>query len=346
MSKLQTGHRGNTFTLIELLVVIAIIAILASMLLPVLTRARGMAHQAACTGNQKQLSVMLELYVGDYDGYMPRDIYGTGAPNAEWLDQGKGLLMTLQEKYPALQVPADSVYGKDTGWETRLLVADLMSWDDHRIQKCPADNRQDWEPPPSHYWPSTDTPINPTRTPTISYIAAPCWSRGQWNYLDRLLDPAPWGNLPMRRDSLIGRRAANDELLFVHGGGAMYSLFVIRPFFTPQGACGGYWQEMHPGGIPPRTGLDMRGPYPGQLLRDDGTDQGNGGWITYVDFSGWGNPYMCMDGHVEYQKSIWHSDNLWHQWVIPPAATAYTYYPNGQAPWPGDGRAKAQADHF
>src|SRR5437667_1209392 len=78
MKKSRPRWRG--FTLVELLVVIGIIAVLISILLPTLGKARKAARTTVCLSNLRQMGTAWVMYLSDSKGHLPHSFWHQDAP--------------------------------------------------------------------------------------------------------------------------------------------------------------------------------------------------------------------------------------------------------------------------
>jgi prepilin-type N-terminal cleavage/methylation domain-containing protein/prepilin-type processing-associated H-X9-DG protein len=112
------------FTLVELLVVIAIIAVLAAILLPVLSKAKEQGRGTACLSNLRQIGVALQIYVHENEDRMPVLMNFGASTNSPGITNGLPTIdLVLSNHLGSLQV-----------------------------LRCPSDDRQIFERTGSSYW--------------------------------------------------------------------------------------------------------------------------------------------------------------------------------------------------
>jgi prepilin-type N-terminal cleavage/methylation domain-containing protein/prepilin-type processing-associated H-X9-DG protein len=99
--------RRRGFTLVELLVVIGIIALLVSILLPVLSNARKTANDTQCASNMRQLCTALVMYANEFKGKFPPNI-GSSGPAVQWWYDAERIGRYLPK---TKQFATTSVYG-------------------------------------------------------------------------------------------------------------------------------------------------------------------------------------------------------------------------------------------
>jgi prepilin-type N-terminal cleavage/methylation domain-containing protein/prepilin-type processing-associated H-X9-DG protein len=92
----------RAFTLIELLVVIAIIAILASLLLPALSRGKQASHTISCINNLKQWGTATQMFAAENDDYLPKDggFVGNSTNEAWYIDLPRTLRIPTYAEMP------------------------------------------------------------------------------------------------------------------------------------------------------------------------------------------------------------------------------------------------------
>lgn len=131
--------RPRAFTLVELLVVIGIIALLISILLPSLNRARESARSAQCLSNLKQIGQAMQMYVNDHKGTLPpADIFNYSVTvGSQGSRIGNWATLFVVNKY--LTAPDLRPDTSNTAYDDATVATGLVE-PQPNVLRCPSDN--------------------------------------------------------------------------------------------------------------------------------------------------------------------------------------------------------------
>jgi prepilin-type N-terminal cleavage/methylation domain-containing protein/prepilin-type processing-associated H-X9-DG protein len=137
-------RRNRTgFTLVELLVVIGIIALLISILLPSLNRARETANRVKCGNNLRQIGLALKLYANENRGAFPRAAYQPGTTVTPTWGTGYGHTDPFASNW--LGSPSFGIAGQNNDVSAALFL--LLRTQDitSEVFTCPSSNAEKWD---------------------------------------------------------------------------------------------------------------------------------------------------------------------------------------------------------
>jgi len=259
------------FTLIELLVVISIIAVLMSVMMPALGKAREQARKIQCTSQLKDMGTMLELYVTDNDGLMVSSGY-YGEDGGRWWDKlgfyyGKTMGGAGENRYSFKVFMCPTQWNKTTlnklgpGYDTSLLKPDgttdlgpghMYTYNVHF--SCPYDYKTKTKGFYPKYWWTKKSSIQTPSTLPIYWdhdIYTPLSQGSSYGYPHYNLYQYGWakGEIRSLKTSASGPAAnhgKNINYLFGDGHAGGMGLWPYEDTLDSPQPADYYWVKFHP----------------------------------------------------------------------------------------------------
>jgi len=250
--KPNTTKKNNGFTLIELLVVISIIALLISILMPALNKAREQATGSVCLSNQKSLVLAWMMYADESDGRLCNGVVH------EWNDERKTMLAvrppmrsTDLDDYPTYEETTQA--DRERGIQAGVLYKYLNTVE---VYHCPGDKRDIKNEPPRDIYRSYSIPhglagnfawshvkLSTIRRPSEKYVFVEEWQDG----IDYAYNASAWALLFWEdswQDPVAVWHNERSTLSFADGHAEMHGWIDDRTIELSSESAGWAWNDL------------------------------------------------------------------------------------------------------